>query len=448
MRKTVDTIIYPDWIVPVVPRGEVLKAHALVVDAGRIHALCPAAEARQCFQSAETVELPGHVVLPGLINSHGHSAMTLLRGIGDDLPLKPWLEQRIWPAESRFVDRQFVIDGTELAIAEMLQGGTTCCNDMYFFPDATAATAIRCGFRMAVGMVVIEFATRWASSADEYLKRGLALYDELHDQPLVSISLAPHAPYTVSDQTFQRIHTLADQLDIPVNIHLHETAGEISDSKKQYGLRPFARLQRLGLVNEHLLAVHMTQLSNEEIEACAHAGVSVVHCPESNQKLASGICPVDALARAGVNVCLGTDGAASNNDLDLFGEMRSAALLAKVFSGDATAIPAAQALEMATINGARALGMEAEIGSIEPGKSADLAVVSFDRVDTTPVYDVISHLVYATHRRDVTDVWVAGRRLLESGRLTSIDERGLIARAQQWGQCIHAGLFGDEDESA
>ena len=384
--------------------------------------------------------MPKHVLLPGLVNAHGHSAMSLLRGIGDDMALRPWLEQRIWPIESRLVDRRFVADGTELAIAEMLRGGTTCCNDMYFFPDVAAATAAGLGFRMSVGLIVIEFSSAWAANVDEYLARGVQVRDEFRGESLITTTLAPHAPYTVSDSTLDRIQTLSAQLDIPVHIHLQETRGEVEESIDRHGCRPFERLRAHGLVNEQLLAVHMTQCSEREIQQALEAGASIAHCPESNQKLASGACPLEKLRQAGVNVALGTDGAAANNDLDLFGEMRSAALMGKLVAEDATAVPASYALEMATINGARALGLEDQIGSLEQGKSADLVALELDRFATTPVYDVISHLVYAVGRYAVSDVWIGGRRLLKDGQLTTINVPDLMSRAHAWGEQISATL--------
>jgi 5-methylthioadenosine/S-adenosylhomocysteine deaminase len=438
--SAVESLICPGWIVPVVPRDRVLENHALAIGDGRIVDLAPAEALLAAYPDAAVIDLPHHVLLPGLINAHAHSAMSLLRGIGDDMALMPWLEQRIWPVESNLVDRHFVADGTELAIAEMLRSGTTCCNDMYFFPDVSAAMAAGLGFRMSVGMIVIEFPSAWAANVDEYLARGLAVRDEFRNEPLITTTLSPHAPYTVSDATLNRIETLSSQLDVPVQIHLHETAGEVDESISRNGCRPFERLRAHGLVNEQLMAIHMTQMTESEIRQSAEAGVSIVHCPESNQKLASGACPVEKLRQAGINVALGTDGAASNNDLDLFGEMRSAALLGKHVAADATAVPAHYVLEMATINGARALGLEEEIGSLEVGKAADLVALEFDRFATTPVYDVISHLVYAASRYAISDVWVAGRRLLQEGQLTTIDEPDLLSRARAWGKQISSML--------
>jgi 5-methylthioadenosine/S-adenosylhomocysteine deaminase len=349
-----------------------------------------------------------------------------------------WLQQHVWPAEAKVMSPEYVRDGVELAIAEMLRGGTTCCNENYFFPDVQAATYLRHGFRAVVGLPFIEFPSAWARSRDEYFDKNLAIHDEFRGEALISTTLAPHAPYTVADESFERIRVLSDQLDLPVHIHLHETVHEVEESRAKHGVRPFARLQARGLVNDHLFAVHMTQLTDAEIEACAEYGVSVGHCAESNLKLASGFCPAEKLRRAGVNVAIGTDGCASNNDLDMFGEMRTAALLAKGVAGDASAFDAAYALQAATLNGARAIGLADRLGSIVPGKQADLAAVRLDALETQPVYHPISQLVYATGRQQVSDVWVAGVRKVENGALRGLDIAELTARAQGW-----VGRIGD-----
>ena len=320
----------------------------------------------------------------------------------------------------------------------MLRGGTTCCNENYFFPDVQAATYRRLGFRAMVGLPIIEFPTAWAQTRDEYFEKGLAVHDEFKGEALLGTSLAPHAPYTVADASFERIRVLSDQLDLPVHLHLHETAQEIEDSRRDHGARPFARMQALGLVNDHLIAVHMTQLTDAEIAACAEAGVSVVHCAESNLKLASGFCPTEKLRRAGVNLALGTDGAASNNDLDMVGEMRSAALLGKAVANDASALNAASALRAATLNGAKALGWNDRIGSIEPGKQADLVAVHLDDIETQPLYNVISQLVYAAGRHQVSDVWIAGERKLRNHVLTDLDIAELRTTARRWRDRIAA----------
>lgn len=430
--QPIDLLIEPEWLVPVEPVADALTAMAVAVHDGAIVAVLPAGEAGARFAPGEHLRLPGHVLLPGLVNSHVHNPMTLMRGLADDQPLMTWLNEHIWPTEARFLGPEFVRDGVELAIAEMLRGGTTCCNENYFFPDVIAATYRRHGFRAVVGLPVIDFPTAWAADADQYFDKGLALYDEFKSDPLVSTCLAPHAPYTVCDDSLARIRMLSDQLGVPVHMHVHETAHEVEEARRTLGMRPLARLQQLGLVNEWLLAVHMTQLSAAEIELCARAGVSVIHCPESNLKLASGFCPVEALRSAGVRLALGTDGAASNNDLDMFGEMRTAALLAKAVGADAAALPAAAVLRMATIDAARALRLDHRIGSIEPGKRADLVAVDLGELRTQPVYDPISQLVYAAGSHQVREVWLDGRRRLRGGALVDMDVPAIRERGRMW----------------
>ncbi|MBS0194931.1 MAG: TRZ/ATZ family hydrolase [Proteobacteria bacterium] len=427
-----DLLIEAGWVIPVEPHGVVLAEHAVAVKDGAILAVLPWADARAAYRAAETVSRPHAALIPGLVNAHAHNAMTLLRGVADDKPLMEWLSGHIWPIEGAVVSPAFVADGVELAIAEMLRGGTTCCNDMYFFPDAAAATYRRHGFRALVGLIVIDFPTAWASTPDEYFDKAGEVHDLWRADPLVRTCFAPHAPYTVGDAGFERVRMLADQLDVPVHCHLHETAHEIAESIKVHGERPIARLDRLGVFNDRLIAVHMTQLNDAEIALCAARGVSVAHCPESNLKLASGACRAEDLRHAGVTLALGSDGCASNNDLDLFGEMRSAALLAKHVAGNAAAMPAADVLRAATLGGARALGMGDLIGSIEPGKRADLVLVDFDRIETQPLYDPISHLVYSSGRQQVADVWIDGQRKLRDGVLVDIDTHAIIANARQW----------------
>lgn len=431
----IDLLVRPRWVVPVEPCGVVLENHAVAVKDGRIVALVDQRKAGG-FRARQTVELPEHALIPGLVNAHTHSPMSLLRGIADDLPLMEWLQEHIWPAEQTWVGPDFVADGTALALAEMIQGGITCFSDMYFFPDAVAQTVHAAGMRARVGLVVVEFPSPWARDAQDYLRKGLAVHDAWKNDPLIGTVLAPHAPYTVDDATLQHIQVLADELDIGIQMHLHETNGEIALGEEKFGMRPIARLEKVGLLNPALQAVHMTQLTPEEIAQCAEAGVNVIHCPESNLKLAAGFCPVTELLAAGVNVALGTDGAASNNDLDMLGEMRTAALLAKGVSGDPAAVPATTALRMATLNGATALGLGHEVGSLEPGKAADMTAIRMDTTSTLPMYSLYSQLVYSTHRGQVSDVWVAGRRLLENAKLTTIDETEVLSRARYWGARI------------
>ena len=427
-----DLLIEAGWVVPVVPHGVVLEDHAVAVSGGRILAVLPTAEARMRFAPAETVSRPEAALIPGLVNAHTHNPMTLLRGIADDLPLMTWLREHIWPVEAAVIGPEFVADGMALSIAEMLRGGTTCANENYFFPDVQAAVYKKHGFRALVGAVVIDFPSAWASSDDEYFDRACELHDAWRGDALIGTAFAPHAPYTVSDANFERVRMLSDQLDVPVHLHTHETAQEVADSVKLHGQRPLARLDRLGLVNDRLIAVHMTQLTEAEIHLCAQRGVSVVHCPESNLKLASGFCPACALLKAGVNLAIGTDGCASNNDLDMFGETRTAALLGKAVANDAAGFSAFEALHAATLGGARALGFGDRIGSIEPGKEADLACVDLSALETQPLHHVVSQLVYAAGRQQVTDVWIAGQPKLRGRVLVDIDSEAIVANARQW----------------
>lgn len=425
-------LILPEWIAPVAPGPAVLTGHAIAVDGELIHALLPAQEALARFPDARRLELPGHLVVPGLVNLHTHAAMALLRGVGDDLPLKTWLERRIWPLEAQLMSPEFVYDGSVMACAEMLLGGITCFNDMYFFPDAAVEACREAGMRASLGLIVIEFETAWARDAADYIARGERLSEAFRDEPLVSFTLAPHAPYTVSDQTLRRIADLSERLQMPVHTHLLETEWEIKQSLQQHDCHPMARLERLGLLNSRLQAVHMTQLSEEDIERVAQSGANVVHCPQSNLKLASGLCPLAALQQAGINVALGTDGAASNNDLDLLSEGQTAALLGKGVAGDARAVDAFQVIEMLTINGARALGLDDRIGSIEAGKQADLCALDLSAPETQPLHHVASQLVYAASSRQVSDVWVAGRRVLDTGKLVTIDLEEIVGSAREW----------------
>ncbi|HZO03230.1 MAG TPA: TRZ/ATZ family hydrolase [Burkholderiales bacterium] len=405
------------WVVPVEPAGAVLEHHAVAVRDGAIEQVLPTAQALAQFSGYNRVDLPEHVLIPGLVNAHTHAAMSLMRGLADDLPLMRWLQEHIWPAETKHVSPRFVRDGTALACAEMLRGGITCFNDMYFFPESSLEAALEAGMRVALGLIVIDFPSAYASDPDDYLRKGLALRDRASEQPLVSFCFAPHAPYTVSDPTFRHVATLAAELDLPVHLHVHETEHEIERSVAEHGVRPLERLRRLGLVDSNLIAVHSVHLEQGEIELLAHHGCSVAHCPSSNLKLASGFAPIEALRKAGVNICLGTDGAASNNRLDLLTEMRTAALLAKAVARDAEALPAHAALRAATLGGARALGLAGRIGSIEPGKRADLTAIALRAPELAPCYDPVSQLVYAAGREHVTHVWVDGALQVRDGEL-------------------------------
>ncbi len=410
--QAVDLLISARWVIPVEPAGAVLDDHSVAVAEGRIVAVLPSGEAQQRFEAREHSRLDRHALIPGLVNLHTHAAMTLMRGLADDLPLMTWLRDHVWPAEARHVSPEFVYDGTLLACAEMLRGGVTCFNEMYFFPEAAARAALEAGIRAALGIIAFEF--------------------PLREEPLLSFCMAPHAPYTVSDKTFAKIVTIAEELDLPIHTHLHETQQEIEESLTRYKARPLERLRALGMLGPRLIAAHAVHVTDQEIGMLAHQGASIAHCPSSNLKLASGFAPVAAMLARGINVGIGTDGAASNNRLDLFQEMRTAALLAKAVGNDAQAMPAHQALAAATLHGARALGLDAAIGSLAPGKFADLCAVAFDEPELAPRYDPVSHLVYAAGREHVSHVWVAGEPRVRERTLVGFENRGLNNRVLLW----------------
>lgn len=429
--KKIDTLIEARWIIPV-STDQVLDNHAVAIKNGKIIDILPKQKAREIFLANHIHRLESHALIPGFINAHTHTPMSLLRGYADDLPLMTWLNEHIWPAENKFVNEDFCRDGTQLAIAEMIRSGTTCFNDMYFFPEQSAEIARKCGIRAMIGLIVFDFPSAWGSGPDDYFAKGLELYDRFKHESSIHIAFAPHAPYTVSNEPLKRIETLAAELDKPIHMHVHETLDEIQESIDKFGMRPIERLNSLGLLSPQLIAVHMTHLTDDEIELVSRSGTHVVHCPESNLKLASGFSPVAKLQQAGVNVALGTDGAASNNDLDMLGEMHTAALLSKCVGQDASALPAMEALRAATLNGAKALGIDLLTGSIEMGKSADLTAIDLNTLATQPLYDPVSQIVYAAGREQVSDVWVEGRQLLANKQLTTIDQAALFHTVQKW----------------
>ncbi|MEX5539882.1 TRZ/ATZ family hydrolase [Pseudomonas poae] len=430
-----DLLLLPTWLVPVEPAGVVLKEHALGIRDGCIAFIGPRAAALK-LSANEVRELPGMLLSPGLINAHGHAAMSLFRGLADDLPLMTWLEKHIWPAEAKWVDEAFVRDGTDLAIAEQLMGGITCFADMYFHPKVASDCVHSSGMRAQIAIPILDFPIPGASTADEAIRQGIELFGDLKHHPRIKIAFGPHAPYTVCDANLEKVRVIAEELDAAIQMHVHETASEVQQAVEQTGERPLARLGRLGLLGPRFQAVHMTQISEDDLALLVESNTSLIHCPESNLKLASGFCPVERLWQAGVNVAIGTDGAASNNDLDLLGETRTAALLAKAVAGSATALDAHRALRMATLNGARAMGLENQIGSLEVGKAADMVAFDLSGLAQQPIYDPVSQLIYATGRECVKHLWVAGKQLLDDRRLTRMDEQQLTARAIAWGQRI------------
>ena len=432
-----DTVLLlPRLLVPVRPRLQVLEQMAVVIEGEFITAVLPRSEALARYQNASRIELPQHVLVPGFINMHTHSAMSLLKGYADDLNLQIWLNDHIWPVEKAFVGPEFVHDGSMLAIAEMLRGGTTFFNDLYFFPEVTAAAAVVAGMRACIGLPVIDVPTVWAANESEYIDKGLSVSTSWQCESLISTSFAPHAPYSVGDEALGRIAELSAARDMRIHMHVLESEWEIGESLRKHGKPTLERLDHVGLLNEHLLAVHMTQLNGTDLEALSEKAVNVVHCPESNLKLGNGICPVARLYEHGINVALGTDSAASNNDLDLLAESRTAALLAKGYSGDPCAMNAFQTLEMLTINAAKALGQSDRLGSVEAGKLADLCAVRLDSLQTTPMYDVVSHLIYAASSQQVSHVWVGGRMLLQDAQFLHMDVDDIIGRANHWAKQI------------
>ncbi|MDX2350503.1 MAG: TRZ/ATZ family hydrolase [Porticoccus sp.] len=429
---SVDLIISAQWTIPVIPKSAVFEDCSVVIDQGNIVAILPTTEATRKYIALEHTELPNHVLIPGLINAHGHAAMTLLRGYADDQPLQNWLEKHIWPAEGQWVGEDFVRDGTELAIAEMIRSGTSCFSDMYFFPDCAAEAASHSGIRSQIAFPVFDFPSAWGRGPEDYIHKGLQLRDDYKDRDLTRIAFGPHAPYTLSNGPLETIATYAEELDSHVQIHLHETAIEVANSIKEHGVRPIQRLVELGLLSPRTQCVHMTQLDEQDISTLVEHNAHVIHCPESNLKLASGFCPVTTLLDSGINVALGTDGAASNNNLDMFGEMSTAALVAKAVSGNAGAVDAHTALQMATINGAKAMGWEDQIGSIEAGKSADLAAITLGTIESEPLYNPASQLLYTNAGSRVSHLWVNGAALMIERQLQTLNEQEVLTKAKQW----------------
>lgn len=432
----IDTLICARWIIPVRPANSVLNNYAIAIKAGVIIDILPIDQAQQLYDANHGIDLPEHALTPGLVNSHGHAAMSLFRGMADDLPLQTWLEQSIWPAEGQWVSEDFVADGTQLAVAEMLRSGTTTFSDMYFFPNIVAKVASDAGIRAQVTFPVFNLPTVWGQDPDDYIRKGLAVRDDFKYNELVDVVFGPHSPYTVNDQALQKVAMLAAELDINLHIHAHETQQEVDDELRASGRRPLSKLNELGVLSPRTQLVHMTALNSDDIELIKLSGAHVIHCPNSNMKLASGFCPVQQLLEAGINVALGTDSAASNNSLDMFAEMRSAALLAKVVSQDAAALSAFQSLEAATLAGAKAMGIDNKIGSLEIGKQADIIAIDFGAIEQQPVYNPVSQLVYSACGQHVTHSWVQGQQVLADRQPTRLNLRELINKAEHWREKI------------
>lgn len=434
--ESADQIIHAKWIITCEDKNKILENHALVVKNGLIKDILPSDAANKQYQSASTQEFSTHAITPGFINAHSHIGMNLFRGLADDLALMNWLQNHIWPAEKKWVSHEFVRDASMLAIAEMIRSGTVCFNDMYFFFQATAEAVEVSGVRGHIGITVIEFPTNWAQTTDEYFSKGLEFYEQYKKHPRVTTTLAPHAPYTVSDQSLLRVKEIAETHNLKINIHLHETADEVNQSLANVKKRPIKRLHDLQFLSPRVIAIHMTQINDEDLEILSKDKPNIAHCPESNMKLASGICPVETLKSRGLNVALGTDSVASNNDLDMISEMRSAAFLSKLSTLNPESLTAEEALKMATLNSAKALGIDHLTGSLTIGKSADFIAIDLNQLETQPLYHPLSQIVYSAGRNQVTDVWVCGKQLLKNRMLTTLDEKELIAKAHYWSEKI------------
>lgn len=430
--QNIDTLISARWIIPVNDSRDVLENHSVAIKDGEILAVLPTADATAQFSATKTIELNEQALMPGFVNSHGHAAMAMFRGMADDLELMTWLTDHMWPAEGKWVSYDFVKDGTELAAAEMLRSGTTTFSDNYFFPDAAAESTLKAGMRAQLCFPTIDYPTAWAKTPDEHIDLGLKTLEKYAGHSHLKVNFGPHAPYSCSDEPLLRIKELAEKYKVGIQMHVHESQVEVDGELDKRGSRPIRRLKELGLLSPTFQAVHMTALSDEDIDDIVESGVQIMHCPESNLKLASGFCPVDKLQKRGINVALGTDGAASNNDLDMLGEMRTAAMIAKAVSLNPMALPAYEAIAMATINGAKALGWDKEIGSIEVGKRADLTAIRLDDLESQPIFDPVSHIVYASTRDQVTNVWVDGKHLLDNRELTTLDKAAIIENAKVW----------------
>lgn len=437
---TVDQILSSRWLIPMNGTHQFLENRSIAIKDGKIAAVLPTEQMLKAYDAPVVEDFKNSVLMPGFVNAHTHLAMSLMRGIADDLPLMTWLNDHIWPAECASVSAEFVRDGVEFALAELIKGGVTCVNDMYFFAKEAAEVMNKVGIRGRVGETIFNVETPWSPNVEACYQHNLELMEAVKDYELVDATICAHAPYTNNEESLLKTLEFAEKYDKPIHIHLQETFDEVNQHQALYRERPVETMARLGLLSDRMIAVHMTQVSQEDIDAFKAKGGSIVHCPESNMKLSSGACPVSTLLEQGLNVALGTDGAASNNDLDMFGEMRTAAFMAKLVDENPESLKAHEVLEMATINGARALHYGSTIGSLEEGKAADVIAIDLSDLHTQPVYNPISQLVYAAGSQQVTDSWVAGNRLLKNRELTTISESAVIEKANVWHGKISAVL--------
>lgn len=431
-KKNASIIISASWIFTSNSEGQLLSDYSIVIENDKIIDLVPQDKVFDEYEANDTYQLTDHILIPGLINTHTHAAMSLFKGFADDLPLQDWLNDYIWPAEKEFINSSFVKDGSILALSEMIKSGVTTFNDMYFFPDATAEAVKELGVRSNIGLVVLDFPTNYATDPEDYLLKGFEFRDKWRNEELITTSIAPHAPYSVSDEAFTLINTYSEELSINIHTHLHETQWEIEDSIEKYGITPVQRLNNLGIIGPSLMAVHCVHLNDQDMATLAKNKVSIVHNPSSNMKLGSGIADIAKMLKQNLNISLGTDSSASNNRLDIMEEMRLAALLIKGSTKSPESFSANEAIKMATINGAKALGLESIIGSIEKNKKADLVAIDLNSIENQPIYNPLTTLVYSSSRSDVSYVWIDGEIKLKDKKLVKIDEERIIQLAKKW----------------
>jgi len=432
-----DMLVVGGTVLTMEPNTEPIKNGAVAVTDGRIAAVGPAEELLELSPSGAVLNAGNSIILPGLVNTHSHLAMTLLRGIADDIPLKEWLEQHIWPVESEYMNRETVRLGTELATAELLLAGVTTTADMYFFGDEVSAVLAEAGMRGVVAESLIDISTPRCATPEEMLEKQRELLEAYSNHPLITPSVAAHSPYSVSAANLVKEAELAEEYEVSMQIHLSETTWEVEKLLGEKGVSPVAYLADLGFLSERTVAAHCVHVSSEDIELLAEFEVGVSHNPVSNLKLASGVSPVPAMVAQGVKVSLGTDGAASNNTLDLLRDMQLAALLHKGITGDPTVLPARTMLEMVTINGARVLGLE-NIGTLAEGREADLICVAVDGPHTAPMYDPFSHLVFAARSSDVRHVMIRGQVVVRNHELQTMDRERIEAQVREFSENVRS----------
>ena len=432
MKNKVDTIINSRWILPIKPKNKVLENSSIVINNSVILDIDSTDIINNRYESKNLYNLNDHCVMPGFINNHTHLSMSLFKGIADDLNLDEWLRNEIWPLETKHVNEEFVELGSKLAIIELIKSGSTCFNDMYFFPEVTAYASLELGIRASLGLITIDFPSNYAQNSGEYLEKGLAIRDKLKNETLVSFTMAPHAPYTVGDDTLKKIFTLSNELDLPVHMHIHETENEIKESIKKYNQRPIERLMKLGLINPNFIGIHAVHLNSTDISILSKNKANLVSCPISNLKLGSGIPNATLQNLEKINLSFGTDGSASNNKLDILSEARLGSLLLKGISKDATKFNSNTVLECLTINAAKSLGMENIIGSVEKNKAADLIAINFKKITSQPIFKPVSHIVNATDRENISHSWVNGKCIMEDRNVLTIDENLINQKVQRF----------------